>query len=158
MIRDSSICIAQFCLWLLFSVVFVSVIICIHSRFYNYLVAEIATLLILAVLWHNCNKFYERYQQQQFLARYEQYIHVYLLEHTQRVIDIVYDVNNTDDNIITCSICLELLTDNCAGNSLRQLDQCLHIFHIECLNNLITYNEQNSIDHKCPLCRMYFLV
>lgn len=52
-----------------------------------------------------------------------------------------------------CSICQTSMRGN---KSLSKIISCNHVFHKECIENMITYNLESNNDIKCPLCRHKF--
>ncbi|XP_050374761.1 RING-H2 finger protein ATL65 [Argentina anserina] len=65
----------------------------------------------------------------------------------------------------TCAVCLSQLE---MGDEVRELRNCCHVFHTECIDRWLDYNGRDGHDHgagagsednhkTCPLCRMPLL-
>ncbi|XP_026446822.1 RING-H2 finger protein ATL3-like [Papaver somniferum] len=57
-----------------------------------------------------------------------------------------------------CAICLEDIRGDKAkqgaGNrKICMMPQCKHMFHVDCIHNWVTSEEDNNAIHTCPICR-----
>ena len=63
----------------------------------------------------------------------------------------VITLSGTDDD--TCPLCLEVMI---LDKKTSQLSTCKHLFHTECLHELLAHNTANRINIICPECRKQF--
>lgn len=71
--------------------------------------------------------------------------------------DITERLPNDNCHWDTCAVCLNRLT---ANDEVRELRNCCHVFHRECMDRWLDHDDHHNHDshHKtCPLCRAPFL-
>ena len=85
-------------------------------------------ILILVILKHKLKKKILKFKQQNIKKSIE-----------------TYKYNLKENEIFTCSICLEDGTQNKNNYTIKL--KCGHIYHIECIQNWI------NVKKECPICR-----